>query len=641
MNSSSSSTSGASTSGSGTEASGGHGLPSATGRGSLEHIALLARIDDLTDRLNRWVSEAPQWGPARRARSLVSRLLQRVDAVRFRLESPLVVATFGGTGTGKSSLVNALVGEEVTRSGRERPTTTVPILLIHPDLEPEALGIDLTPFSIRQVDSPLLRDIVLIDCPDPDTSETASTGSNLAMLRNLLPQCDVLLYTSTQQKYRSARIVDELGDAAAGCRLVFVQTHADLDEDIRADWKSCLSDDYDVPEMFFVNSLEAFRDQQQGHAPRGEFGRLTRLLSEELDTSRRVEIRRANLIELLQEALSECRQEFDGTLPAVEELAEALQLQRLKVKESLTQQLTDELMVNRSLWERRLLSAITDRWGFSPFSAILRLYNGLGALIASFTFFRARTSAQMALIGAVQSARWVKSRAEEQGADTRLERLASFGISDQQLQESRVVVSGYVRSAEIELDSNADSGDLTALRSTAAALEGEFLGDARRAVDRVIDDVAERQSGTLRRLFYEVSFLAYIVFLLGRIGYNFFWSSFLAPIVGSAPEPKPLLTVDFYIPALLFLIIWSVLLILMFTGGLRRGLKQRVRGFAESMAGSTLMHGLFPSLEECCRRIESDSEQLSRLLDDTQSFRRSLAGVSPILGGRRSTTEVP
>ena len=209
--------------------------------GNLEHIALLAKIDDLTERLNRWVDDAPEWGPARRARSLVSRLLQRVDSVRFRLESPLVVATFGGTGTGKSSLVNALVGEEVTRSGRQRPTTTEPILLIHPDLEPETLGIDLSQFSIRQVDSPLLRDIVLIDCPDPDTSETAVAGSNLAMLRNLLPQCDVLLYTSTQQKYRSARIGDELCDAASGCRLVFLQTHADLDEDIRDDWKNCLS----------------------------------------------------------------------------------------------------------------------------------------------------------------------------------------------------------------------------------------------------------------------------------------------------------------------------------------------------------------------------------------------------------------
>lgn len=613
------------------------GDPSRAGAGTLEHIALLARIDDLTARLNHWVEDSPQWGPARRARSLVFRLLQRVDAVRFRLESPLVVATFGGTGTGKSSLVNALVGEEVTRSGRQRPTTTTPILLTHPDLEPEALGLDLSEFVVRQVDAPLLRDVVLIDCPDPDTSETADSGSNLAILRKLLPQCDVLLYTSTQQKYRSARIVDELGDAASGCRLVFVQTHADLDEDIRDDWKSCLVETYNVPEMFFVDSLQAFEDQQTGHPPRGEFGRLTRLLAEELDSSRRVEIRRANLIELLQEALVDCRREYDHVQPAVLELQDALDTQRKRLKNSLTKQLTDELLVNRNLWERRLLTAVTDRWGFSPFSAILRLYNGLGAFIASFTLFRARTSAQMALVGAVQSARWVKSRAEEQNAESRLDRLASFGISDQQLQEARVVVSGYVRSAQIELNSNARSGDLAALRETAANLEGEFLGDARRAIDAVIDNVADRHTGAIRRAWYELLFMAYVVFLLGRIGHNFFWSSFLAPMMGHLEEAEALLTVDFYIPALLFLLIWSMLLVVLFTSGLRRGLKRHVQGFADSMAGSTLMHGLFPSLERACQQIEADTSELGLLLEDTQSFRRTLAGASPLLGGRRDS----
>ena len=610
---------------------------SSTAAGNLEQIALLAKIDDLTGQLNRWVSDSPAWEPARRSRSLVARLLQRVDAVRIRLESPLIVATFGGTGTGKSSLVNALVGEEVTRAGRQRPTTTAPILLIRPDLEPEALGLDLSRFTVRRVDSPLLSDIVLIDCPDADTSESATQGSNLAMLRELLPHCDVLLYTSTQQKYRSARISDELGDAASGCRLVFVQTHADLDEDIRDDWKICLSPDYEVPEMFFINSLGAFDSQQESRPHRGEFRRLNQLLSEQLDASRRVEIRRANLIELLQEALMECRADYDDRLPAVHQLQEMLETQQRQIRESLTQQLTDELLVSRNLWERRLLTAITDRWGFSPFSAMLRFYNGLGAFIASFTLFRARTSAQMAIVGAVQSARWIKSRAEEQGAESRLEQLSTFGISDQQLQESRVVVSGYLRSAQIDPDSSSGSGDLTALRQTAASLEGEFLGDARRAVDSVIDHVAHRFSGVWRRMFFEVVFLAYVVFLLGRIGYNFFWSSFLAPIIGDRPEPEALLTVDFYIPALLFLVIWSVLLLVMFTTGLRRELNRHIRDFAESMAGTTLTRGLFPLLDETCRRIDTDSEHLSQLLDETQAFRRSLAGVSPLLGGRRAT----
>ena len=92
----------------------------------LAQLEMLAQVDELSDRLSDWAKPEWPWEPLNHCRSLIRRVLQRIETLRIRLEAPLVVATFGGTGTGKSALVNALVGRDITASGRQRPTTTRP-----------------------------------------------------------------------------------------------------------------------------------------------------------------------------------------------------------------------------------------------------------------------------------------------------------------------------------------------------------------------------------------------------------------------------------------------------------------------------------------------------------------------------------
>ena len=140
-------------------------------RSELAHLELLAEVDSLVDRLNRWAQSAPPWQPAEKCRALVRRLTERATSLRVRIEAPLVVATLGGTGTGKSALINAIVGAEVVQTGRSRPTTTRPTLVLRPGLTPEMLGIDPASVEVVQRDLPALRDLVLVDCPDPDTTE--------------------------------------------------------------------------------------------------------------------------------------------------------------------------------------------------------------------------------------------------------------------------------------------------------------------------------------------------------------------------------------------------------------------------------------------------------------------------------------
>ena len=80
-----------------------------------------AAFDLLVDALGRWASSAPAWAPARRVASEWGEVAPRLDKARRELSRVLVVGVVGGTGTGKSTLVNALAGAEVTTAADRPP----------------------------------------------------------------------------------------------------------------------------------------------------------------------------------------------------------------------------------------------------------------------------------------------------------------------------------------------------------------------------------------------------------------------------------------------------------------------------------------------------------------------------------------
>ena len=243
---------------------------------------------------------------------------------------------WGGRGLA-NALVNALAGAEVVLAGRSRPTTVKPALVCHSGMTPGLLGIDPDAVTLVERDLPNLANIVILDCPDPDTTEAAGIegthvgGTNLARLRQILPHCDVLLVTTTQQKYRSARVAEELAAAAPGARLVFIQTHGDCDQDIRDDWSNSLGPKYDAGRIFLIDSLAALSDAQNGAAPRGEFAALVDLLTRQLAGIAAKRIRRANFLDLIEEALTACGRRMDEAMTAVQQLRTAIDQQRARL----------------------------------------------------------------------------------------------------------------------------------------------------------------------------------------------------------------------------------------------------------------------------------------------------------------------
>jgi 50S ribosome-binding GTPase len=108
----------------------------------------------------------------------------------------------GGTGVGKSTLLNALAGSPIAQASFVRPTTRDPVVYYHESIPPDRLGPILKTCRLAPHDRTDLSQKILVDTPDLDSNDMA----NRQTLERLLEVADVVLYVGSQEKYH-----DKLG----------------------------------------------------------------------------------------------------------------------------------------------------------------------------------------------------------------------------------------------------------------------------------------------------------------------------------------------------------------------------------------------------------------------------------------------
>ncbi len=116
---------------------------------------------------------------------------------------PLIVAFMGGTGVGKSTLLNRLAGKSIARAGVERPTSREVTLFHHHSVAikhlPEQLP--LAQIKIAEHDDESRKNVIWIDMPDFDSTEQ----SNKHQVLEWLPHIDVLIYVVSPERYRDEK----------------------------------------------------------------------------------------------------------------------------------------------------------------------------------------------------------------------------------------------------------------------------------------------------------------------------------------------------------------------------------------------------------------------------------------------------
>jgi hypothetical protein len=149
------------------------------------------------------------------ARDMRSELVGQLDDYLLprlrRPDLPLLVVVAGSTGAGKSTLVNSLIRQNVTKAGVLRPTTRTPVLVAHPDDVPALTGperllprLARTPGPTGKPDTIMLaanaaipRGAAIIDSPDLNSVVEA----NRYQAERLMMAVDAWLLVTTAERY--------------------------------------------------------------------------------------------------------------------------------------------------------------------------------------------------------------------------------------------------------------------------------------------------------------------------------------------------------------------------------------------------------------------------------------------------------
>lgn len=159
------------------------------------------------------------------SRTELARVVRRSRQKLGYVGDALVVAFAGGTGSGKSSLINALVGDTVAPTGVVRPTTDEALAAI-------PLGGATTFASLlaelavtNRVEVAALKSTILVDLPDFDSTALAHRH----IVESVLPVVDAVVWVFDPEKYADRVVHDEFLSQLAPyeSQFVFVLNQAD------------------------------------------------------------------------------------------------------------------------------------------------------------------------------------------------------------------------------------------------------------------------------------------------------------------------------------------------------------------------------------------------------------------------------
>jgi GTPase SAR1 family protein len=310
---------------------------------------------EILDTLGRFAAYDGPWQALRDLQPLLRERTAELRERQSRADGLLLVALVGGSGVGKSTLLNALAGDELAAMSEFRPCTSVPTVYHPPGAE--------LPFEGWHTRSgSALEHLVLVDTPDSDTV----VREHREIVVQALAVCDLVLVCGSPEKYLDDATWSLLEPLKSERAFVLVETKADdRTEPVLPHWTRAFADrGFRAAAGFRVNALRAFERKLRGGDPgpgEHDFSGLEAFLRDELTAEQVRRIKRSNTLGLLRKTLDGLAGLADAEEESLAGLENACDQGRLDTASGAARLLEDRFFSEPHLWVHALDAEVCAR----------------------------------------------------------------------------------------------------------------------------------------------------------------------------------------------------------------------------------------------------------------------------------------
>ena len=321
--------------------------------------------------------------------------LERLASLVDEMDELFLLVVVGEYNSGKSTFINALLGDEVFAMGDLPTTRAISILRYGEAAPPESIGENM---YLYHYPLDVLRDLDIVDTPGTNSIERMEE----ALTRDFVPRADLVLFVTSLLQPLTASELDFLAHIREwGKKVVFVVNGVDRrNSDEQVDRvREYLTREVQgrlgasAPTLYFISALQSLRGKLSARRgvqtrstsaalttvsaeadPRNEYPALERYVMETLRETERVRLKLLTPLGVLRNLLKRNVAALDGRLVVVHEDARVLRSIRHQLDAYSQEMRTDS---ERYLLEVRTVLYEMERRGRSWFERTIRIGNAM------------------------------------------------------------------------------------------------------------------------------------------------------------------------------------------------------------------------------------------------------------------------